>query len=52
MNEATSEPEYTALCEICSSPDQVALTADPDRGGLQLCHECAVLFGFEDEQGE
>lgn len=42
-----AEPERLAVCEVCGSGHQVQLTADPDRGGLQLCADCRRLFGFE-----
>lgn len=44
--------ERVLTCELCPSTDDVQFTADPDRGGLQLCRPCRVLFGFEEVEPE
>ena len=42
-----AKPRRVKCCELCGSVDQVKRTADPDRGGLQLCADCRRLFGFQ-----
>lgn len=42
-----AKPRRVTCCEVCGAADQVRLTADADRGGLQLCADCRRLFGFE-----